>query len=200
LPRSARQTRKHPAKDDDLPIRLQRMAIFFHRRWSAPILAELLRGDTVQGGAKFITLANRLRLSRESLKATLDHLILHDYVMRNPGYGHPLRPEYILAEAGHDIAPACRDLMRILTQSELERAALRKWSMPALLAIGRGVRRFGALKIALSGITARALTLALKDLASARLVRRRVIDRYPPVTAYSLTRAARSLLVVLERF
>src|SRR5262245_47973361 len=96
------------------PDHLDRLTVLFHRRWSVPILAELHRGDSHPGGSKFITLLNRLRISRDSLTATLGHLMHHDLVMRNPGYGHPMRPEYLLAEAGYDIAPGCVRLMKLV--------------------------------------------------------------------------------------
>jgi DNA-binding HxlR family transcriptional regulator len=169
-----------------------------HRRWAIPLLAELLRGDMAPGAAKFITLANRLQISRESLKSTLDALIDLDYVMRNPGYGHPMRPEYLLAEAGHDVAPACRNLLAWLNEHSFRDVAGRKWSLPVAYAIGMGLSRFGDLKTALRGITSRALTLALKDLTTAGLVNRQVIDSYPPGSDYQLTESGRRLLALLR--
>jgi DNA-binding HxlR family transcriptional regulator len=169
-----------------------------HRRWSIPLLAELLRGDVAPGATKFITLANRLQISRDSLKSTLDSLIERDFVMRNPGYGHPMRPEYLLAEAGHDIAPACRNLIAWLNEHGHRKLAARKWSLPVAYAIGHGTNRFGDLKTVLHGITARALTLALKDLAGAGLVNRQVIDAYPPTSSYELTCAGRRLMPLLN--
>jgi len=59
----------------------------FHHRWAAPILAELHRSK----GSRFVTLSNRLGLGRESLRRTLSALIDAGLVMKNPGYGHPLR-------------------------------------------------------------------------------------------------------------
>ncbi|MGH2451320.1 MAG: winged helix-turn-helix transcriptional regulator, partial [Candidatus Limnocylindria bacterium] len=72
------------------------ISALFHHRWAAPVLAELDRSR----GSRFVTLSNRLALSRESLRRTLTALIDAGLVMKNPGYGHPLRPEYILTERG----------------------------------------------------------------------------------------------------
>src|SRR5215208_2302376 len=74
-----------PADD----LRLRMLIGLCHRRWSLPILAELQKEIRPGGGggAKFITLANRLKLSRETLRDTLEDLIARDYLMRNPGVG-----------------------------------------------------------------------------------------------------------------
>lgn len=180
-----------------LPAALRHLATLLHRRWSLPVLAELHRGDSIPGGAKFITLVNRMHISRDSLKQTLDHLIAHDYILRNPGVGHPMRPEYILAEDGYSIAPTCRKLLKVLERRKATDLALRKWSLPVILVIGRGAHRFGELRDVLPDITARALTLALKDLIEAGLVNRHVTDGYPPGTLYDLTTASRRWLPLL---
>src|SRR5947207_13068422 len=64
----------------------------FHHRWAVPVLAELRR----ERGSRFVTLANRIGVTRDSLRRTLSALIDDGLVERNPGYGHPLRPEYVL--------------------------------------------------------------------------------------------------------
>jgi len=181
--------------------RLRTLIGLCHRRWSLPILAELQREVRPGGGggAKFVTLANRLGLSRETLRDTLDDLIDHDYLMRNPGVGHPMRPEYMLTEGGHDMAPHAARIMLRLRAGGLEDVGLRKWSLPALYAIGRGVSRFGHLKAALPGVTARALTLVLKDLEAAGLVRRTVTDSYPPAVAYAPSKRSHRIVQALRR-
>ena len=63
-----------------------------HHRWAVPILAVLHR----EKGAKFVTLGSRLGVSRDSLRRSLDRLTQQRLVRRNPGYGHPMRPEYVL--------------------------------------------------------------------------------------------------------
>jgi DNA-binding HxlR family transcriptional regulator len=152
-----------------------------------PIIAELQRS----AGSRFVPLVNRLGLSRESLRQTLAALIADGLVMRNPGYGHPLRPEYLLTERGRRIAPACRELLDALTRLEFEDGGLKKWSIPVLLALAHE-RRFAELRDALS-ISPRALTLALKELADAGLVERRVHTGFPPSTSYRATPRGRRL-------
>jgi DNA-binding HxlR family transcriptional regulator len=199
---------KHPSREIDLRDRIHRLALLFHRRWNVPVLAELWRGDAGSGGAKFITLANRLskraesgRISHDSLKATLNFLIKHDYVMRNPGYGHPMRPEYLLAETGYDIAPHCQLLVAKLdSMGTFSALSQRKWTVPVVFAVGHGIERFGQLKSVLPKITPRALTLTLKQLTEVGVVQRGVIDSHPPFTNYRLTASAQSLLPILARF
>ena len=84
----------------------QRLAELFHRRWAVPILAELHRDR----GAKFVTLAYRLSASQTAVRQTLDELIQRGFVRRNSGYGHPLRPEYLLTSRGDRLAPECTTL------------------------------------------------------------------------------------------
>lgn len=201
-PPSGRRGRPRPAAGDPKRIRgaIQRLALIFHRRWSAPILSEMLRGDTHPGGIKFITLAQRLGLSHDSLHATLKYLIAQDYVMRNPGYGHAMRPEYLLAESGYEVAPACRRLLQEAHALGWTEIILKKWSMPALYAVGKDLARFSELKAALPAITSRALTLSLKQLVAAGLLRRAVIESFPPTTMYTATAAAKPLLTVLNEF
>jgi DNA-binding HxlR family transcriptional regulator len=162
----------------------------FHHRWAAPVLAELLR----EKGTRFVLLANRLGVGRESLRRTLEALIASGHVARNPGYGHPLRPEYVLTASGRPVAQRCDRLLAAL--GPRADVGLKKWSMPVLAALG-GSMRFSELREALPGVTARALALALKDLQAAGYVEREVVDDYPPTTIYRLTRAGAGLRSIL---
>ena len=158
----------------------------FHHRWSAPVLAELER----QKGSRFVALARTLGIPRDSLRRTLDSLVELGLVGRNPGYGHPLRPEYVLTEAGRPVARRCARLVTCLDgHADI---ALRKWSLPVLVALARP-SRFSELRAELPGITARALAIALKDLEAAGLVERRVEPAYPPTAVYAATAAGRRL-------
>ena len=131
---------------DNEPVRsnhharvLSHLTTLFHRRWAVPVLAELYKDR----GAKSITLMHRLGVSRESLRATLDELIEHGWIARNPGYGHLMRPEYLLTRPGEKLGPTCVRLMAVLRRMGIQRIALRKWSMPITLALSGGVDRFG---------------------------------------------------------
>lgn len=172
-----------------------RLDLLCHHRWSAGVLAELHRGG---GGAKFVTLERRLGIPRDSLSRTLAGLRRLRLVARNRGYGHPMRPEYLLTAAGARLAPACARLVAFVKRAGIEEQALRKWSLPVALALARGAGRFRDFREALPAITARALTLALESLRSADLVERRVTEGRPPGTAYRLTRRGRRLEPVLK--
>lgn len=169
--------------------RAQRLADLLHHRWAVPILAELHRSR----GSKFASLLTALGVSRESLSRTLTALVESGWVMRNPGYGHPLRPEYVLSRKGRRLAPLCAELEVTLRHSadsltdlrRLEEAVLRKWSLPVLYVLAAGPLRFSALRAALPEITARALTLTLKEMEAVALVAREVTTHYPPATLYA---------------
>jgi DNA-binding HxlR family transcriptional regulator len=167
-------------------------ANLFHFRWSVPVLAEL----DLLGGSRFVPLAHRVGVGRETLRRTLDALIAAQLVMPNPGYGHPLRPEYVLTERGRRVAPSCRKLYDLLRERELEEVGLKKWPLPVLSQLGEE-RRFSELQSRLD-VTPRALTLALKDLEAADLVERRVTADYPPATLYSRTPRARPVAGAAE--
>jgi DNA-binding HxlR family transcriptional regulator len=172
------------------------LVLLLHRRWTVPVLAELHR----TAGSRFVTLAHRTGASRESLRATLRALLTAGLVRRNPGYGHPLRPEYLLTDRGESVAPACAELVATLADLDLTDLGLRKWSLPTTLAIAEaGEARFSRLAAHLPGITPRALALALKDLAAGGLVEREVTDGYPPATVYRLAARAAPLVPILRR-
>ena len=101
--------------------------------------------------------------------------------------------------AGAALLPARVDLVEVLDDLDVTETGLKKWSMPVVHALGDEPRRFSELRSALPGITACALTLALKDLVAAGLVQRTVTDGFPPSTSYRLTPAARPLLAPLTR-
>jgi len=172
---------------------LDRFITLFHRRWAVPVLTEL----EASRGAKFITLANRLGVGRETLAATLDDLVAMGWVTRNPGHGHPMRPEYLLTAEGRHLAPCSGRLLSTVRRLEIEPLAFRKWTMPVTYVLGREPRRFSELRAELPDITPRALTLSLKDMQRTELVRRDVYDAFPPVTSYRLHRRARPVFEAL---
>ena len=169
---------------------IEELIALCHHRWSPPVLAELGRTR----GARFVVLMNRLGVGRASLQRALAALVELGLVRRNPGYGHPLRPEYVLTPEGEEAAARCARLLAAVDGKA--GVLLRKWSLPVLAAL-RGNTRFSELREALPGITARALALALKDLERAGLVTRRVEETYPPSTVYAATAEAARLQRIL---
>ena len=119
--------------------RTERLIRLFHRRWSVPLLAELSRGR----GAKLVTLQHRLGASQVAVRETLDDLIAQGLVIRNPGYGHPLRPEYVLTPEGEAVGAACERIEATAQRLRVRPILLRKWPMPVLDALADGPARFG---------------------------------------------------------
>jgi DNA-binding HxlR family transcriptional regulator len=166
----------------------------FHHRWAVPVIAEVGRTR----GSKVITVLHALGVARDSLRRTLLALAEQQLVVRNPGYGHPMRPELVLTPDGERIAAACLEIVRETQALAVEDLAFQKWSLPVLAALADGAGRFGELKTALAGISPRALTLTLKDLAESGLIVRSVVDGYPPTTVYALTPKAHRLAALVS--
>ena len=162
----------------------------FHYRWAVPTLAAL---DSLGGEAKFVTLQKHVGAGRDSLKRTLRALIDLGLVARNPGYGHPLRPEYVLTESGRALGPSCAALITKLRELGIEDIALRKWSIPLAHALATTAGRFNLVRSAIGQVTPRALAQALRDLQEAGLVERRLVDDNPPRTEYRLTARSQTL-------
>ncbi|OAI41110.1 hypothetical protein AYO38_04635 [bacterium SCGC AG-212-C10] len=160
-----------------------------------PTIAVLYR----EKGCRFVTLLSHLGgASRDTLSETLADLIAAGVVIRNPGYGHPLRPEYVLTPLGMAVGEACIEMVKAVSERELVEIALKKWPMLVATAIGRGAQRHHELMSALPGITPRSLSAALKDLQAEGLITRIVGAEYPPRTRYRLTEAGESLFVPLN--
>jgi DNA-binding HxlR family transcriptional regulator len=159
-----------------------------HHRWAIPIIALLHQ----QRGAKFVTLANSLHLSRDALTRSLNALLEAGWARRNPGYGHPLRPEYLLTERGERLGATSAELIVWLEAHALQEPMLNKWSLPVVTALPHHTR-FTNLQRALSGITPRALTLTLEDLQTHGLVTRQGRDYALSETGLEVARLATTL-------
>lgn len=167
--------REPPAKD---------LSGLFHFRWSIPTLAAFAAGGNQ---AKFVALQNRLGASRGSLQRALAALIKAGLVRRNSGYGHPMRPEYLLTASGRTVAEASAALLERIEHLKIADVALKKWSLPVVHAVASAGGRFNRLQAELGGVTPRALAQALRDVQKAGLVERQLIDDSPPRAEYALT-------------
>ena len=162
-----------------------------HYAWGIPALAEIAR----DGGAKLVTVSRRLQIASETTRRTIQGLVDLDLVMPNPGYGHPMRPEYLLTPDGESIGRPAVGLWKTLQEASdaVRGACRRKWTLPCLVALEGAADRFSELEAALSGVSPRALAQALESAAGAGLVSRRV-DAGPPVrTLYALTPTSRGI-------
>jgi DNA-binding HxlR family transcriptional regulator len=158
-------------------------------RWLMPLLAEM----SGEGGARFAVLARRLPVSRSMLSRSLDLLESHGWLVRNPGHGHPLRPEYLLTDAGRPIAAWCARVMEERRRLGIETNQLGRWSLPLVHGLGERWKRFSSIEADLSPITPRALSLTLKQGLGAGLLDRRLEQSFPPLSLYGLTDRGRSL-------
>jgi DNA-binding HxlR family transcriptional regulator len=76
---------------------------------------------------------------------------------------------------------------------------LLKWSLPVLWVLGDGPARFCELRCAINGIGDRALSMSLKDLRGADMIRREILKLSPPAAQYESTRTAGGLIRILRR-
>ncbi|MEZ5708051.1 MAG: winged helix-turn-helix transcriptional regulator [Blastomonas sp.] len=158
-------------------------------RWALPVLAEIAARD----GARFAELVRRLGVMRSTLTRTLAQMIENGWVMRNPGHGHPLRPEYLLTEQGRTLAMAAATMQQACARIDMPPQHLPRWSWPLMVELAPAARRFSELEERLAPATPRALSLTLKQLIGDDLVSRRVVEDFPPVPLYGLTERGRVL-------
>jgi len=152
-------------------------------RWMAPVLALFAE----KPGWRFAEFLHRCGTGRESLSRTLEAALEAGWIARNPGHGHPLRPEYIVTVSGGEMASAAAQVMRALAGAGLSPEALTRWSLPALHSLRSGQDRFNLLARQLAPATPRALSMALRNLAANDLVAREIEPGYPPSSRYRLT-------------
>lgn len=162
------------------------LAQLTHSRWALPILATVAQ----LGGCKRVTLTHRLGVSAASLNRALDRLAALGLVIRNPGYGHPLRPEYVLGPVGAraDVLPA--EILAWSATVDDADQILKKWQLPVLVALTPDARRFGEVRQQMPRATPRAVTLALKSNAALGLISRVIEPGYPPIPQYTPTQLA----------
>ena len=129
------------------------------RAWSLKILALLHAG--VPGRQAPLLAATSA--SRTSFASSLGHLVQLGLLERNPGHGHPLRPEFRLTGNGVEAAEtASRIVKAVLDDGEF--ALLRRsWTVP-ILALTDTPQRFSDIKSDLATITDRALSTSLHQL------------------------------------
>jgi DNA-binding HxlR family transcriptional regulator len=158
-------------------------------RYGLPVLAELSRDH----GCKFVTLMRRLEASDRAIRQALDHLISVGWVMKNPGYGHPLRPEYILTSEGDLVGKEALAGWQGLCDWGEQEVALERWPLAILGAVTAGARRFGQVQRLCEGISPRALALGLVKLEDSGLVVRSLVEGRPPKAEYLATRWGQEL-------
>ena len=100
------------------------------RAWALPILSSLHAG--VAG--RQATLLTATGASRTALIQSMGHLIKIGLLERNPGYGHPLRPEFRLTQLGSKAAAIADKIQRVSVDDDQD--LLRKsWTLPVLTSL-----------------------------------------------------------------
>lgn len=150
------------------------------RAWAIPILSSLHSG--VAG--RQAPLLSATGASRTAFAQSMDHLIELGLLERNPGYGHPLRPELRLTSLGKSVA-AIADKIRDVSTEEDWPLLRRSWTLPVLTTLHRP-SHFIDIKRHLPMITDRALSQSLKSMEARNWVCRSVdgVAR-PPRSIYS---------------
>ncbi|MEM8587771.1 MAG: winged helix-turn-helix transcriptional regulator [Pseudomonadota bacterium] len=90
-------------------------------------------------------------------------------MVRDTGYGHPLRPEYALTDYGRIVSAECRALLGQVRPPERD-IILKKWSMPCICVARPGGTSFTEFRRTLPTITPRALSLAIGDLEAGEII------------------------------
>ncbi len=153
------------------------------RAWSLNILALMHSG--IPG--RQATLLSASGAGRTAFAQSLHHLIDLKLLEKNPGHGHPLRPEYRLTPIGVQIAIIASAINTTATLAS-ERALLRRaWTIPVLIA-SREPCCFKDIKKELVPITDRALSQSLKQLQTQHWIIRKVdAEIRPPRPLYKAT-------------
>lgn len=140
------------------------------RAWALEILAHLHAG--VSGRQAPLIAATGA--GRTAFGESLAHLTALGLVERNPGHGHPLRPEFRLTDRGRQAAALADHVMQ--TTQDLDAGPLlrKRWSLP-VLAVAHEPRRFSHVKAILGPVTDRALSQSFRQLETQGWMRR-VVD------------------------
>ena len=92
-------------------------------RWLTALLAQF----SDRQGARYVELLNRLGMPRDSLSRTLDAAVANGWLARNAGYGHPLRPEYVITDEGQRMAQGAQEIRSAQEILGLKPYSLTRW-------------------------------------------------------------------------
>jgi DNA-binding HxlR family transcriptional regulator len=150
------------------------------RAWCLTILARLHQGVPGRQAA----LLAETGAGRTAFGQSLGHLIALGVLERNPGHGHPLRPEYRLTPIGTEAARIADQIERATPQTAETTLLRRAWTVPVLAVSGQP-RSFTQIKSTLPEVTDRALSQSLKNLQEHAWIARDVKDdSHPPRASY----------------
>jgi len=139
------------------------------KAWSLKILALLHAG--IPGRQAPLIAATTA--SRTAFASSLEHLLELGFLERNPGHGHPLRPEFRLTPKGVEAAAMASRILDLVPDDDAFAVVKRSWAVPVLAVTG-APQRFSAIKAGLGPITDRALSQSLGLLEDRNWLKREI--------------------------
>ena len=159
------------------------------RAWSLKILALLHSG--VPGRQAPLIAATKA--SRTAFAASLDHLVQLGLLEKNPGHGHPLRPEFRLTRTGVTAAAIASRIVEIVPNDDAFAVIRRSWAVP-ILAVTGAPERFSTIKSGLGTITDRALSKSLCVLEEQAWLKREIdVSQRSPFPTYQAVNAGKKI-------
>ncbi len=159
------------------------------KAWSLKILA-LLHSGTPGRQASLIAATNA---SRSAFASSLNHLIELGLLEKNPGHGHPLRPEFRLTRTGVTAAAIASRILEIAPGTDAFAIIKRSWVVP-ILAVTNSPKRFSVIKSGLGAITDRALSKSLCVLENQAWLKREIdLSQRAPFPTYHAINAGREI-------
>ncbi|SLN51937.1 HxlR-like helix-turn-helix [Aquimixticola soesokkakensis] len=135
--------------------------------------------------------------SRTAFAQSMDHLIEQGLLERNPGFGHPLRPEFRLTDLGRQVAAIADKINGVSTEEDWP-LLRRSWTLPVLTTLHKP-SHFIDIKRRLPAITDRALSQSLKSMEARDWVCRRVEEAArPPRSIYTAVNSGGTISQIIS--
>ncbi|WP_298840677.1 helix-turn-helix domain-containing protein [uncultured Roseobacter sp.] len=126
---------------------------------------------------------------RTAFVQSISHLVDLGLLERNPGHGHPLRPEFRLTRDGLAAGDMAAHVLTIGQEDGAPDLLRRMWTIP-VLAVCQEPRYFSDIRTDLAPVTDRALSQTLKNLHARNWLQRNTdASLHPPRPAYMATNA-----------
>ena len=149
------------------------------RAWSLAILANMHRG----AAGRQAVLLKATGANRTAFSQSMNHLMELGLVERNPGHGHPLRPEFRLTKLGATVGKIAHHIDEV-TEFEDQNLIRRMWTVPILTSLN-AMSHFNDIKRNLPAITDRALSHSLRSMEERNWVSRTISHKTrPPRSTY----------------
>lgn len=155
------------------------------KAWSLKILSLMHSGTSGRQAA----LIAATGASRTAFASSLTHLLQMGFLEKNPGHGHPLRPEFRLTKEGKVAAAMADRILAAAGDKEALSILRRSWTVPILAVTGTPMR-FSRIRAGLGAITDRALSKSLGILEERRWLDREIdISGRSPFPTYCAANA-----------